>query len=117
MGIDFLPKSGDPFRNQDVINSKLEVGMFIADVELSIRILGNTWSPQNDLIKWCISALRLSLNLLLADRIFCGAQVRNNLVPSLIELPDDNHRVKFGGRRILSSRSRAGCRLAFSGLV
>src|SRR6202790_3250964 len=109
MGTDFLSESGDPFGNKDVINSELEVGMFVADVELSIGILGHSWSPQNDLIKWCIGALRLSLNLLLADRIFRGAQVWNNLVPSLVELSNHDHWVKFGGRRILSALGRAGC--------
>ena len=93
MGTDFLSKSGDPFGNKDVINSKLEVGMFVADMELSIGILGNAWSPQNDLIKWRIGALGLSLNLLLTDRIFRSAQVRNDLVPSLVELSDYHHRV------------------------
>src|SRR5258705_9966971 len=117
MGTDFLSKSGDPFGNKDVINSELEVGMFVADMELSIGILGHSWSPQNDLIKWCIGALRLSLNLLLADRIFRGAQVRNDLVPGLVELADHNHWIKFGRRRILSSLGRAGRRLAFSGLL
>jgi hypothetical protein len=42
MRIDFLAEL--PFRNQDVINSKLEVGMFVADMELTIRILRNAWS-------------------------------------------------------------------------
>ena len=39
MSTDFLSKSGDPFGNKDVINSKLEVGMFVADMELSVGIL------------------------------------------------------------------------------
>src|SRR5260370_22442743 len=37
--IDLLPKTGDSFRDQDVIDSELQVGMFIADMQLTERIL------------------------------------------------------------------------------
>jgi len=50
MSVDFLAEPSNPFRNQDVINSILEVSMFVADMELPIGILGNAWSPQDDLI-------------------------------------------------------------------
>ena len=36
MGINLLAEPSDPFRNQDVINSELEVGMFVANMELTI---------------------------------------------------------------------------------
>src|SRR5262249_49487745 len=37
--IDLLAEPGDALRNQNVINSKLEIGVFAADVELPKRIL------------------------------------------------------------------------------
>jgi len=57
MGINLLAEPGDPLRNRDVINAKLEVGMFAADVELPIRILGYSRHPQNDLIERSIRTL------------------------------------------------------------
>ncbi len=93
MRIDFLTETSDSFRNQDVINSKLEVGVFVANVELTIRILRDAWSPQDDLVERGIRALRLGLNLLLPDTVFRSAQIRYDLVPSLVELPDNNHLV------------------------
>ena len=51
MGIDFLAEPSDPFGNQDVINPKLEVGMFIADMELSKRVLRYARGPEDDLIE------------------------------------------------------------------
>jgi hypothetical protein len=57
MCINLLAEPGDPLRNQDVINTKLEVSVFAADVELSIRILGHSRHPQNDLIERSIRTL------------------------------------------------------------
>ena len=93
MRIDFLAEPSDPFRNQDVINSKLEVGVFVANMELPIRILGDAWSLQDHVVKWCIGALRFILNLLLPDSVFRSAQIGYNLVSSRVELPDHNHPV------------------------
>ena len=93
MGIDFLAEPSDPFGNQDVINSKLEVGMFVADMELSKRVLRYARGPQDDLIEWCIGALRLSLDLLLPNGISRSAQIGHYLISRRIELADDDYPV------------------------
>jgi len=93
MRIDFLTEPSDSFRNQDVVNAKLEVGVFVANMELAIGILCDAWSLQDDMIEWRIRALRLVLNLLLRNRIFRSAQIRYNLVSSRVELPGHNHPV------------------------
>ena len=91
MRINFLAEPSDPFRNQDVINSKLEVGMFVADMELPKRILRNARSLQDDVVERCIRALRFVLNLFLRNRIFRSAQIGYNLVSRLVELLPDHH--------------------------
>ena len=73
MGIDFLAEPSDPFRNQDVINAKLKVGVFVANMELAIGVLGDAGSLQDNLVKWRIGALRFVLNLCLPDGIFGSA--------------------------------------------
>ena len=55
--IDLLTEPGDALRNQDVVDSKLEVSVFAADVELPERILGYSRGPQNDLIERSIRTL------------------------------------------------------------
>ena len=57
MGINLLAEPGDSLRNQDVINTKLEVSMLASDVELPIRILGYSRHSQNDLIERSIGTL------------------------------------------------------------
>ena len=79
VGINFLAEPGDPLRNQDVINTKLEVSMFATDVELPIRILGYSRHPQNDLIERSIRTLRLRLNLFLTNAVSGSAKIRHDL--------------------------------------
>ena len=75
--------------------------MFVADMELPIRILSHAGRPQDDLVEWGALPLRLRLQLWLADGVFCGAQVRYNLVASLVQIPGHHHLVQLSRRSIL----------------
>ena len=57
MRIDFLTEPSDSFRNQDVVNAILEVGVFVANMELPIGILYDAWSLQDDVVEWRIRAM------------------------------------------------------------
>ena len=40
-GIEFLTEAGDAFRNQDIVDAVLEIGVLAADMELAERIFGH----------------------------------------------------------------------------
>ena len=70
--------------------------MFIADVHLPERILRNSRRSENGLIKRGIVALRLGLDLWLADRILGGAKRGYDLSARLIEPANDSDWIQFG---------------------
>ena len=57
MRIDFLAESADSFRNQDIVDPELEVGVFVANMELPKGILCDAWSLQDDVVEWRIRAM------------------------------------------------------------
>src|SRR4029077_8925258 len=91
-GLQYLAKTRNTFRDQNVIDAVLQICMFAADMKLAKRILCDTRKTQHRLIKRRVFALRLRIESVGADGVTGGTETRDDLFTRdvhLLTLDDD----------------------------
>ena len=114
--VQFQPKPGNAFGQQDVVDAILQIGVLAADVQIAIlrRILRHARRAQDQLIERRVGSLWFRGDLGFADRVSRRAEVGQNLAARLVEMAHDRDRVQFchvgggwgGSRGIISLTQR-----------
>ena len=82
---EFLAEPGDAFRQQDIIDAVLQIGVLPAHVELAEGILRDTRKTQNGLVKWSVFALRLLAQAIRPDGVASGSEAGHDLLARNVE--------------------------------
>ncbi len=89
--VELAAEAGDAFRDQDVVDPVLHVGVIVPDVKASRGrgILAHPRKPEHQLAKGNVLPLAQVLDVLLIDGINRGPDAGHDLLPGLVQLPDD----------------------------
>ena len=106
--LQFLSETGNAFRQENVVDTVLQVGVFAADMKLAERILRDTGKAKNRLVERGVLALCLRIEPVGADGVTRRAETRHNCLTRNVEfltLDDD----------FLNRRSAGRCRSGWCG--